>query len=94
MSASVLLASWFKETKRGMVIGTPCFGSSQGTHGNPATIFLKYSGLPISISTLKLTPKKRQSEICGDIQMDKTIRFTKKDLRTGKDPFEKELSTD
>ena len=94
MSASVLLATWFKEANRGKVIGTPCFGSPQGTHGNPATIFLKYSGLPISISTLKLTPKNKQSENFGDIQMDKTIRFTKKDLRMGKDPFEKELSRD
>ena len=56
MSASVLLASWFKENNRGKIIGTPCFGSLNATHGNPATIFLKNSGLPISISTLKLTP--------------------------------------
>ena len=30
MSASVLLASWFKGHNRGQVIGTPCFGSMQG----------------------------------------------------------------
>ena len=94
MSASVLLAAWFKETNRGKIIGTPCFGSLQGTHGNPATIFLKYSGLPISISTLKLTPKNTQSQNLGDIEIDKTISFKKADLRMVKDPFEKQHSTD
>ena len=94
MSASVLLATWFKETNRGKIIGTPCFGSLQGTHGNPATIFLKYSGLPISISTLKLTPKNIHNKNSGDIQMDKIIVTRLEDLKSGLDSFEKELSMD
>lgn len=94
MSASVLLASWFKETNRGKIIGAPCLGSLQGTHGNPATIFLKHSGLPISISTLKLTPNNMLKSSWGDIEMDKKITISLKNLENGTDPFKKQLPTD
>lgn len=87
MSASVLLASWFKETNRGEIIGTPCFGSLNATHGNPATIFLKNSGLPLSISTLKLTPNNVEESKWGDILIDKKITLSLKDLKLGVDPF-------
>ena len=94
MSASVLLASWFKETNRGKVIGTPCLGSLKATHGNPATIFLKHSGLPISVSTLKLTPNSMLKSSLGDIEMDKRITITLKQLENGIDPFKKQMPTD
>ncbi|MDB3905113.1 S41 family peptidase [Crocinitomicaceae bacterium] len=87
MSASVLLASWFKETNRGEIIGTPCFGSLNATHGNPATIFLKNSGLPLSISTLKLTPNNVMESKWGDIHIDKKITLSLKDIEQGADPF-------
>ena len=87
MSASVLLASWFKETNRGETVGTPCFGSLQATHGNPATIVLKNSGLPVSISTLKLTPNNVMKNKYGDIDVNKTVTFTLRDIQSGIDPF-------
>ena len=88
MSASVLMASWFKETHRGKIIGTPCYGSQSGTNGNPATVFLKYSGLPVSISTLILRPENVQNGLTGDLKMDQKIQVSLKDIRSGNDPFE------
>jgi hypothetical protein len=81
------MASWFKESQRGEIIGTPCFGSVSGTNGNPASVFLKHSGLPISISTLILRPENVQNQKTGDILMDKEIKLTLKDIKTGKDSF-------
>ena len=94
MSASVLLASWFKENSRGKIVGTPCFGSLHATHGNPATIFLKNSGLPVSISTLKLTPNNVMKSKWGDIHIDKKIALSLKDIELGVDPFRANLFKD
>ena len=76
------------------MIGTPCLGSLKATHGNPATIFLKHSGLPISVSTLKLTPNSMLKSSLGDIEMDKRITITLKQLENGIDPFKKQMPTD
>ena len=94
MSASVLLASWFKETKRGEVIGTPCFGSVDGTNGNAAIVFLNHSRLPVSISTLKFTPNNITSKEKGDIEIDYKISITLKDIQSGTDPFRDYLFRD
>ena len=69
MSASVLMASWFKESNRGEIIGSPCFGSQSGTNGNPASIFLEHSGLPVSISTLILSPENVKKDQTGDVDV-------------------------
>jgi len=94
MSASVLLASWFEETNRGELVGSPCFGTLSGTNGNPATIFLKHSGLPVSISTLKLTPNAYQKTEGKDLSVDKWISLSLVDLKEGRDPFKKTLIRD
>jgi hypothetical protein len=94
MSASVLLASWFEETKRGDLIGSPCFGTVSGTNGNPATIFLKHSGLPVSISTLKLTPNAYQKTEVNDFSVKKSITISLENLKDGIDPFKKILIKD
>ena len=94
MSASVLMATWFKETNRGKIIGTPCFGSLHGTNGNPSTIFLNRSGLPISISTLKLTPNNDLNTKMGDLEIDKEISVSLKALKAGKDPFKNSITLD
>tara|TARA_B110000305_G_scaffold98042_1_gene110574 strand:+ start:32554 stop:33966 length:1413 start_codon:yes stop_codon:yes gene_type:complete len=87
MSASALMASWFKEQNRGEIIGTPCFGSSDGTHGNPARVVLKHSRIPISISTLKLSavPKRESKEILPDIM----LRYSIENIVNGIDPFQR-----
>ena len=87
MSASVLMASWFKETNRGEIIGSPCFGSQSGTNGNPASIFLEHSGLPVSISTLILSPENVTREQTGDLKVDQKIEVSLRDIKSGKDPF-------
>ena len=94
MSASVLMASWFKEKNRGQLIGTPCFGSQSGTSGNPASIFLDNSGLPVSISTLILRPNNSKKDQINDMKMDLEIIISLKDIRSGTDPFEAKLFRD
>jgi C-terminal processing protease CtpA/Prc len=94
MSASVLMASWFKETQRGEIIGSPCYGSQAGTHGNPASVFLKYSGLPVSISTLILSPENINKERTGDLKMDQKIQFSLQDIKSGNDPFKNHFIQD
>ena len=84
MSASVLLASWFKQQNRGELVGTPCFGSMQGTHGNAARVILENSRIPITISTLKLSSAE-QGLI--EITPDKLIQYTVDDLILKNDPF-------
>lgn len=84
MSASVLLASWFKGHNRGQVIGTPCFGSMQGTHGNAARIVLENSRIPITISTLKLSSVEQP---LIEIIPTKKIQYSVNDLILGRDPF-------
>ena len=84
MSASVLLASWFKDHNRGQVIGTPCFGSMQGTHGNAARIVLENSRIPITISTLKLSSIE---QALIEITPTKKIQYSIKDLTMGRDPL-------
>ena len=84
MSASVLLASWFTEHDRGQVIGTPCFGSMQGTHGNAARIVLENSRIPITISTLKLSSVEQP---LIEITPTKKIQYSVNDWMLGRDPF-------
>ena len=84
MSSSVLLASWFKDQNRGQVIGTPCFGSMQGTHGNAARIVLENSRIPITISTLKLSSIEQP---LIEITPTKKIQYSVNDLILGRDPF-------
>ena len=85
MSASVLMASWFKTHDRGEIIGSPCFGSMAGTHGNPGQVILTNSGLPISISTLKLNTLRgvKGFEVSPDIP----IKLGIQDLTEKRDPF-------
>ena len=84
MSASVLLASWFTDHDRGQVIGTPCFGSMQGTHGNAARIVLENSRIPITISTLKLSSLEQP---LIEITPTKKIQYSVNDWMLGRDPF-------
>ena len=84
MSASVLLASWFMDHNRGQVIGTPCFGSMHGTHGNAARIVLENSRIPITISTLKLSSVEQP---LIEITPTKKIQYSVNDLILGRDPF-------
>lgn len=85
MSASVLMASWFKTHDRGEIIGTPCFGSMDGTHGNPGQVILTNSGLPISISTLKLNTFKGAKGF--EVSPDIPVKLSIQDFIEKRDPF-------
>lgn len=87
MSASALMSSWFKEQKRGEIIGTPCFGAMDGTHGNPARIVLKHSRIPISISTLKLSTSFKGAG--HEISPEVILGYSIDDIINGSDPFKR-----
>ena len=86
MSASVLMASWFKSNERGEIIGSPCFGSMKGTHGNPGQVILKNSGIPISISTLKLNTLVGTGDV--EITPDISVKVSAENVKHNTDPFD------
>ena len=54
MSASANFTAWFTECQRGEVIGSPVSGTNGGTFANPYTFYLTNTGLPVSVSTMKI----------------------------------------
>lgn len=54
MSASANFTAWFTERQRGEVIGSPVSGTNGGTFANPYTFYLTNTGLPVSVSTMKI----------------------------------------
>lgn len=86
MSASAMFASWFRDTNRGEILGTPCMGSMSGTFGNSAVIRLEHSQLPLMIATLKFTPVKYSEIEYNSIQPDKWVNFNIEDLKSKEDP--------
>lgn len=54
MSASANFTAWFMDRARGEVIGAPVSGTNGGTFANPYTFYLTNTGLPVSVSTMKI----------------------------------------
>jgi ABC-type amino acid transport substrate-binding protein len=54
MSASANFTAWFTEGLRGEVMGSPVSGTNGGTFANPYTFYLTNTGLPVSVSTMKI----------------------------------------
>ena len=54
MSASANFTAWFMDRARGEVIGAPASGTNGGTFANPYTFYLTNTGLPVSVSTMKI----------------------------------------
>ena len=86
MSASVLFAGWFKNTKRGGIIGTQCMGGIGGTFGNSAAYTLTHSNTHLMVSTLKFTPKDRVRIELNAIDPDHIIQINRQQLIQKKDP--------
>jgi C-terminal processing protease CtpA/Prc len=86
MSASVLFAGWFKNEKRGEIIGTQCMGGIGGTFGNSAAYTLDHSNTHLMVSTLKFTPKDRVRIELNAIDPDHVIRINRQQLIQHKDP--------
>jgi len=91
MSASAMFASWFRDTNRGEIVGTPCMGSMSGTFGNSATIRLSNSQFSIMISTLKFTPTHFDKIQLQPIQPDVLIQKQVSDIIQKSDPVFKYL---
>lgn len=86
MSAAANFAAWFKSSKRGELVGTPCMGSLSGTFANSSTILLPQTQLTMSISTLKITPLSIDTIDVGCIVPDHVIRATQKQIQHNIDP--------
>lgn len=86
MSAAANFAAWFKSSKRGELVGTPCMGSLSGTFANSSTILLPQTQLTMSISTLKITPLSIDIIDVGCIVPDHVIRATQKQIQNNIDP--------
>ncbi len=92
MSASAMFAAWFKENEKGKIIGTPCMGTMSGTFGNSATIYLKNTGFPVMISSLKFTPQSQSEIQKTGILPDVLIDLKLEELIQKEDPIFKFLN--
>ena len=84
MSAAANFTSWFIKGQRGEVIGSPVSGTNAGTFANPATLFLTNTGLPISVSTMKINLLS-EGEIERALRPNHEIRPTLQELKQGVD---------
>jgi C-terminal processing protease CtpA/Prc len=87
MSASVLFASWFRNVKRGEIIGSPCLGPMSGTFGTSVSLNLPSTGLPIMISTVKFNPQYANEAEFEPILPDKLLEYSVKDILLSRDPI-------
>jgi hypothetical protein len=83
ISASVDCASWFRQIKRGTIIGEPCMGPLTGTCGNPISFYLKNTDVEVLTSTMRSYTKAQFSieneAISPDIYLENDlINFRKK----------------
>jgi hypothetical protein len=53
ISASVDFASWFKRSKRGLILGEECMGPVTGTCGNPVAVKLKNTNVSFISSSMR-----------------------------------------
>lgn len=86
MSASANFAGWFRSAGRGLIIGTPCMGTSTGTFANSAQITLPNTLLSMSFSTLKITPASENGISPDPIMPDILIYSTQIQLLNNIDP--------
>ena len=86
MSASANFTGWFRSANRGLIIGTPCMGTSTGTFANSAQITLPNTLLSMSFSTLKITPASLNALSLDPIIPDVLIYPTQTQLLNNIDP--------
>ena len=86
MSASANFTGWFRSANRGLIVGTPCMGTSTGTFANSAQITLPNTLLSMSFSTLKITPASLNALSLDPIIPDVLIYPTQTQLLNNIDP--------
>ena len=84
-SASVSMASVFRQYDRGLILGTPCLGPMSGTWGNPATVHLPETELDIVVSTLRFDATGHFDRTPTSILPDHWLAPTRLDVAAGTD---------
>jgi hypothetical protein len=93
ISASVDFASWFKETKRGLILGEQCMGPLTGTCGNPVLFELKNTRISVATSTMRSYTHPGLQVASDPIYPDVPIKYSITDFRTKKDPIVEYIKT-
>lgn len=84
-SASVSMASVFRQYDRGLILGTPCLGPMSGTWGNPAVVHLPETELDIVVSTLRFDATGHFDRRPTSILPDHWLAPTRLDVAVGTD---------
>jgi C-terminal processing protease CtpA/Prc len=87
ISASVDFASWFKETKRGLILGEQCMGPLTGTCGNPILFELKNTRISVATSTMRSYTYPGLQVASDPIYPDIPIKYSVLDFRRKNDPI-------
>ena len=91
MSASVMFSSWIQSTKRGLIYGEMCMGGHKGTFGDAVSIKLKHSKIPISMSTIKITPLATALSSSEGLIPDVVVKSSILHLKKNIDPIKEHL---
>ncbi len=81
ISASVDCAAWFRQIKRGEIIGEPCMGPITGTCGNPTSFYLRNTDIEILTSTMRSYTKPKFSIDIDPIIPDVLLKNTLSNFR-------------
>ena len=87
ISASVDFASWFKESKRGLILGEQCMGPLTGTCGNPVLFDLKNTRISVATSTMRSYTNSNLKVENDPIFPDVPIKYSVSEFRIKKDPI-------
>lgn len=87
ISASVDCASWFKQSKRGLILGEECMGPITGTCGNPVAVTLKNSKVSFISSSMRSYSGNAFEIFSEPIQPDVLIKYNLHNFRYKTDPI-------
>ena len=87
ISASVDFASWFKESKRGLILGEQCMGPLTGTCGNPVLFNLNNTRISVATSTMRSYTNSKLKVESDPIVPDVPIKYSVSEFRIKKDPI-------
>jgi C-terminal processing protease CtpA/Prc len=87
ISASVDFASWFKQSKRGLILGEECMGPISGTCGNPVAVKLKNTNVSFISSSMRSYAGNGFEILSDPIQPDVLIKYNLNNFRYKIDPI-------
>lgn len=86
ISASVDFASWFQNSKRGLILGEECMGPLTGTCGNPTVFQLNNTKISVMTSTMRSYTNSTFDIGIQPIRPDISIKYSLSDYRSKNDP--------